>query len=159
MKKRLAIQPDYQKIQIGEIDKVITQLKTGGTTEEAANKIKEKLIKSLKDGYLNLIYSQISDEILRNILPLLSVLNIKTLNLGNSKIGPEGAKAIAEALTKNTSLTELNLEDTNLGPEGAKAIAEALTKNTSITELNLENTNLGPERPGTSRSTKNKHIT
>ena len=40
MKKRLAIKPDYKKIQIDEIDKVISQLKKGGTPEKDVNKIK-----------------------------------------------------------------------------------------------------------------------
>ena len=50
MKKHLAIHPDYKKIQIDEIDKVITQLKIGGTPEKDANKIREQLNKSLENG-------------------------------------------------------------------------------------------------------------
>ncbi|KAK3239197.1 hypothetical protein CYMTET_50862, partial [Cymbomonas tetramitiformis] len=50
-------------------------------------------------------------------------------------IGPEGAKALAVALTPNeegvfnTSLRTLDLGSNNIGPEGAKALAVALTPN------------------------------
>ena len=81
MKKRLAIQPDYQKIQIGEIDNVISKLKTDGTPEEHANNISYQLLKSLKNERLDLSNLKISDEILNQILPLLSVLNITILEL------------------------------------------------------------------------------
>ena len=133
MKKHLAINPDYQKIQIDEIDKVITQLKEGGTTEEDTNKIRERLYKSLKNERLDLSNLKISDEILNQILPLLSVLNITILNLNSNDIGPEGAKALAKALIENTSLKTLNLNSNDIGPEGAKALAEAL-ENKQITE-------------------------
>ena len=77
----------------------------------------------------------------------------QTLLLGNY-IGDEGAKAIAETLKTNTSLTELTLNsdedsdsndmrtyfnvlDNNIEDEGAKAVAEALKMNTSLTEFTL----------------------
>ena len=105
MKKRLAIQPDYQKIQIGEIDEVILQLKTDGTPEKRVNNI-NSFYNLLKDGYLNLSHSQISDEILQDILPLLSVLNVKDLVLWRNK-GLTGATALE--LTNSTLRSSNNI--------------------------------------------------
>jgi hypothetical protein len=46
-----------------------------------------------------------------------------------------GAKAIADALLKNTSLTSLYLKYNDIGNEGTKAISDAMQTNTSITSL------------------------
>ncbi|KAK3271239.1 hypothetical protein CYMTET_20398, partial [Cymbomonas tetramitiformis] len=62
-----------------------------------------------------------------------------------------GIKAVAEALVFNTSLSTLLLADTNIGPEGAKALAFALTPNeegafnTSLNTLDLLKNGIGPE--------------
>ena len=117
MKKRLAIQPDYQKIQIGEIDNVISKLKTDGTPEERANNISDQLLNSLKSRYLDLSDCQISDEILQDILPLLSILNITSLDLSGNNMGPAGATSLAKTLETNTSITELHLSDNDIGPD------------------------------------------
>ena len=50
MKKRLALKFDNKNRQSDEINKVITQLKIGGTPEKDANKIREQLNKSLENG-------------------------------------------------------------------------------------------------------------
>ena len=142
MKKHLAIKPDYQKIQIGEIDKVITQLKTGGTPEEAANKISERLYTSLENGCLDLSYCQISDEILSQILPLLSVLNITKLNLSSNWIEDKGANILAKALKTNTSLITLDLSRCEIGDDGAMAIAKALEINQTLKDLYLSLNNI-----------------
>ena len=43
-----------------------------------------------------------------------------SLDLGNHKLGPEGAKHLAEALqNENCKLTSLNLMNTHLGPDRA----------------------------------------
>ncbi|KAK3236948.1 hypothetical protein CYMTET_52947 [Cymbomonas tetramitiformis] len=83
--------------------------------------------------------------------------SLNTLDLAHSKIGPEGAKALAVALTPNaegvfnTSLNTLNLSSNTIGDEGAKALAVALTLNaegvfnTSLNTLYLSGNNIGPE--------------
>ena len=48
-----------------------------------------------------------------------------TLHLAHDSIGDEGARALAEALTTNTQLTELGLYLNSIGAEGARALAEA----------------------------------
>ena len=149
MKKHLAattIQKTVQGKQLRHhliaIDEVISQLKKDGTPEEYAVKISSRLYKSLENGCLDLSYFQISDKILSQILPLLSLLNIKELNLGYNDLGPNGSTALAEALKTNTSLARIDLRSNQIGPEGATALAKALTENTSITELYLGDNNI-----------------
>ncbi|KAK3278367.1 hypothetical protein CYMTET_13690 [Cymbomonas tetramitiformis] len=93
------------------------------------------------------------------VLSKLLVFNtsLNTLNLKYNEIGPEGAKALAVALTPNeegvfnTSLNTLDLKLNNIGPEGAKALAVALTPNaegvfnTSLNTLNLCGNHIGDE--------------
>ncbi|KAK3280020.1 hypothetical protein CYMTET_12124 [Cymbomonas tetramitiformis] len=82
---------------------------------------------------------------------------ITLIKLERKKIGPEGAKALAVALTPNeegvfnTSLNTLNLKSNQIGPEGAKALAAALTPNekgvfnTSLNTLKLSGNEIRPE--------------
>ncbi|KAK3265263.1 hypothetical protein CYMTET_26038 [Cymbomonas tetramitiformis] len=93
------------------------------------------------------------------VLSKLLVFNgsLNTLNLYNNNIEPEGAKALAVALTPNAlgvfngSLNTLNLERNDIGPEGAKALAVALTPNAegvfngSLNSLNLYWNGIGRE--------------
>ncbi|KAF0519614.1 kinase-like protein [Gigaspora margarita] len=72
-------------------------------------------------------------------------LDDKKLNLQNNQLGPEGGKALANALCKNTTLKFLNLGNNGLGTEGGKALVNALNKNTTLTLLDLENNGLGLE--------------
>ena len=58
------------------------------------------------------------------------------LNLRNNSIGPEGAKAIAEALKVNPVLTKLDLKYNKLGDAGKKAVRDAV-KDRSGFELEL----------------------
>ncbi|EGD77003.1 hypothetical protein PTSG_12575 [Salpingoeca rosetta] len=67
------------------------------------------------------------------------------VNLADNDLGPEGGKAIGEALKVNTTLTSLDLYSNNLRPEGGKAIGEALKVNTTLTSLDLDGNDLGPE--------------
>jgi Ran GTPase-activating protein (RanGAP) involved in mRNA processing and transport len=67
------------------------------------------------------------------------------LELGGNKIGDEGAKAIAEALSVNAVVTTLELFRNNIGDEGAKAIAEALKVTAVVTTLSLRCNTIGDE--------------
>ena len=58
------------------------------------------------------------------------------LKLWNNSIGPEGAKAIAEALKVNPVLTKLDLRVNNLGEAGKQAVRDAV-KDRSGFELDL----------------------
>ena len=70
---------------------------------------------------------------------------LNVLDLYDNNIGDKGATRIAEALEKNTSLKELYLGFNNIGDEGAKRLAEALEKNTSLNVLGLRFNNIGYE--------------
>jgi Ran GTPase-activating protein (RanGAP) involved in mRNA processing and transport len=63
---------------------------------------------------------------------------------GNA-IDVAGAKALAEALAVNTTLTSLTLSDNYIGVEGAKALAEALVQNKALAELAIKGNELGDE--------------
>ena len=58
---------------------------------------------------------------------LLSLTNLRSLNLWGNDIGEEGARAVAAL----TNLTSLDLADNGVGDEGARAIA-ALLQSTNI---------------------------
>ena len=73
------------------------------------------------------------------ILGLKSNISLKELNLYQSNIGVEGAKALADALKTNTKLTKLDLVFNKIENEGAIALASALEKNQTLTEINLAN--------------------
>jgi len=60
-------------------------------------------------------------------------------------IGNEGTQALAEALKVNTTLTNINLRVNNIGEEGAQALAEALNINTTLTNIDLGINNIGME--------------
>ena len=52
-------------------------------------------------------------------------------------MGPEGAKAIADALRVNGSLTKLSLTANKLEEEGTKAICQALVQSKILQELDI----------------------
>ncbi|KAG0294741.1 hypothetical protein BGZ97_004993, partial [Linnemannia gamsii] len=49
------------------------------------------------------------------------------------KLRDDGAKALAEALTTNSTVATLDLENNKIGDDGAKALAEALKTNSMVT--------------------------
>jgi Ran GTPase-activating protein (RanGAP) involved in mRNA processing and transport len=62
---------------------------------------------------------------------------LTSLDLYRNNFGPEGGKALAEALRVNTVLTTLDLSQNRIGPVGAKALAEALRVNAMLTNLSV----------------------
>ena len=101
------------------------------------------MVNATRLDYNNLGWGNVHARQIALLLPELKQLTY--LDLSRNWIGPEGSKAIAEALKSGTSvLTSLNLYDNSIGPEGGKAIAEALKSGTSVlTTLNLYGNNLG----------------
>ena len=70
---------------------------------------------------------------------------IETLYLAGNELTAAGAKALAAALTTDTSVTSLWLKRNPLGPEGARHLAEMLTMNTTLEVLDLVNTAIGDD--------------
>ena len=60
---------------------------------------------------------------------------LKSLDLGENKIGEAGAKAFAEALKQNQRLESLNLCACEIDSAGAQALGEALKENQSLKDL------------------------
>ncbi|KJE97751.1 hypothetical protein, variant [Capsaspora owczarzaki ATCC 30864] len=93
---------------------------------------------------LDLNQEQIGDAGARAIAEALKVnKTLTSLNLGWNQIGSDGAQEIAEALKVNTTLTKLYLESNEIANAGALAIAEALKVNRTLTELYLRDTRIG----------------
>jgi len=71
--------------------------------------------------------------------------SLKILNLYNNKIGVEGAKRLAKAISINKTLEQLNLEGAEIGDEGVKHLAAALTGNSKLEVLILRGNNIGDD--------------
>jgi Leucine Rich repeat len=66
-------------------------------------------------------------------------------NWWNNWIGDEGAKALAQALQSNNTVTTIHLSSNQIGDEGAKALAQALQNNNTVTAINLYRNEIGDE--------------
>uniref|UniRef100_A0A674IA20 NLR family CARD domain containing 3 n=1 Tax=Terrapene triunguis TaxID=2587831 RepID=A0A674IA20_9SAUR len=69
--------------------------------------------------------------------------SLTSLDLRGNSIGVAGAKAMANALKVNRSLRVLNLQENSLGMDGAICIATALTGNHGLTYVNLQGNRIG----------------
>ena len=58
-----------------------------------------------------------------------------SLNLFRNCLGDGGGRALAESLSKNTTLTSLDLGGNGLGEGAGRALAETLRFNTVLTSL------------------------
>jgi hypothetical protein len=81
--------------------------------------------------------------LIASIIPVSAVLTV--LLLGDNEIGVDGAIAIAQALKVNAVLTTLSLGYNCIGDEGAIAIAGALKVNAVVTTLDLADNSIGDE--------------
>ena len=73
---------------------------------------------------------------------------LKSLRIGENKLGDEGVSVLCESLKTNTTLEKLGIQGhylDQLGASGATIIAEMLKVNTSLTDLNLEGNEIGKE--------------
>ncbi|XP_068433181.1 dynein regulatory complex subunit 5 [Clinocottus analis] len=99
------------------------------------------LVKSLLDHpslrELDFSHNLIGDRGARAIGKLLTRSKLETLNMCDNDIRGPGAKAIAHALSKNSTLLSLNLRLNCLGDEGGQAISKALLNNNTLLHLHL----------------------
>lgn len=104
----------------------------------------DEIIKALINTTLTSIYlannfltktvaDTIANELCKNSCRLVK------LDLGDNRIGDDGALAIAKVLETNTTLEWLNLENNQIGKNGACAIAKGLA---NLTYLNLQHNNI-----------------
>ena len=74
---------------------------------------------------------------------LIASRRLRVLDLGGSKVGPEGAVRFAKYLVRpDVVLESLNLEGNQLGSKGGVAVARMIRHNTSLLEVNLSNNGL-----------------
>ena len=76
---------------------------------------------------------------------VLSRAKLTNLSLTKMSLTDEDAKALSQALKRNTSLKNLDLSGNDIGAEGARALADALVRNTSLIVLNLDTGSMGRE--------------
>ena len=74
-----------------------------------------------------------------------SKFTLTQLVLRNCHIGGQGARELAAALCKNSTLKHLNLNHNHIGVEGASSISDMLQHNTSLEVLHLRNESVGEE--------------
>ena len=68
---------------------------------------------------------------------------VNTLGLHSKYLGVDGAKALAEAIKDNKTITKIDISCNDIKDEGSIAIAQALQTNKTITEIKLSNNNIG----------------
>lgn len=71
--------------------------------------------------------------------------HLTELAIFQSKMGDEGAQALAKGLQGNTRLTSLNLAGNGIGDFGVQALAEVLKGNAGLTTVNLAGNKIGDE--------------
>jgi Ran GTPase-activating protein (RanGAP) involved in mRNA processing and transport len=69
--------------------------------------------------------------------------SITSIDLHRNNVGVDGAKALADALKVNSTITSINLTYNNVDVDGSKALADALKVNSSITSINLSTNKVG----------------
>ncbi|CAF1163317.1 unnamed protein product [Didymodactylos carnosus] len=97
----------------------------------------------LKISSVSETYSTKLSKEVNEIIEKLRSNDRRTLDIGSNNISAEGAKAIAEALKTNQTLTALDIENNNISAEGA--IAEALKTNQTLTALGINSNNISAE--------------
>ncbi|CAF1561785.1 unnamed protein product [Didymodactylos carnosus] len=86
--------------------------------------------------YSNLHDKDLSAEGARAVANALKInRTLSRLYISNNNISNEGATSIADALKINETLTELYIGENNISNEGATSIADALKTNKTLTEL------------------------
>lgn len=81
---------------------------------------------------------------------------LKYLNLGNSRVGQEGARALCHELASNTTLTCLDLASNPGGKGMGEAMLEALSSNVTLCRLDLRGTSVPEELQALLREEKNR---
>jgi hypothetical protein len=70
--------------------------------------------------------------------------SLTSLNLACNDLFSASAASLAQALMKNTGLRILDLENNNVGAAGAASLARALQGNSTLIKLHLGSNKLGP---------------
>ncbi|XP_004363847.2 hypothetical protein CAOG_03008 [Capsaspora owczarzaki ATCC 30864] len=106
----------------------------------------QKLFDTVKDAsqQLDLCKKQIGNAEAKAIAEAIKVNTTMTeLKLGGNLIADVGARAIAEAVRANCTLTVVDLAENRIGDAGARAFAETLKVNNTLTKLDLNENQIG----------------
>ncbi|CAF1343382.1 unnamed protein product, partial [Didymodactylos carnosus] len=114
-------------------------------TSFSALPVAPQALTPLKKSALSENYATKLSQNEKKIIEKLVSTGTTTLNIGYNNISSEGAKAIAEALKTNQTLTTLYMYDNKISDGGAKAIAEALKTNQTLTTLDIRSNNISDE--------------
>ena len=105
------------------------------------------------------LYLAGNTDISEGVASLLSNLtSLKTLDLGDTAMGPREATALAEMLRRNKTLQVLDVSGNSIGEEGTIKLATSLEHNKTLEELLIDKKykhSLSPELP---LKTKNRII-
>ncbi|KAF9941632.1 hypothetical protein BGZ67_004463 [Mortierella alpina] len=109
-------------------------------------KISEALEMSSALTALNLYDTPIRDDGAKALAGALRINSTLTgLGLWSNSLGDDGAKALAEALKSNSTLAILALGGNSIKGDGAKALAEVVRINSTLTTLNLSGNSIGDD--------------
>jgi len=116
-------------------------------TSEGAVKLAAGLGKNTTLTNLNMSHNPIGVHVkgVTAVAKLLEVHSLTQLELRDCRISGQGARELAAALCKNSTLKHLNLNINPIGMEGASSISEMLQHNTSLEVLDLRNESVGEE--------------
>ncbi|KJE92014.1 hypothetical protein CAOG_03051 [Capsaspora owczarzaki ATCC 30864] len=106
----------------------------------------QKLFDMVEDAsqLLDLCKKQIGNADAKAVAEAIKVNTTMTeLKLGGNLIADVGARAIAEAVRANCTLTVVDLAENRIGDAGARAFAETLKVNNTLTKLDLNENQIG----------------
>lgn len=112
---------------------------------KGAEAISQVLEASPSLKYLYMSRNSINNSGVAELFPAAS-RQLEVFHIGDNKIGPEGARAIAGVLLDESStVSTLVLDSNHVRDQGAAAIAECLRQNTSLVALDLRYNRIGKE--------------
>ncbi|KJE92022.1 hypothetical protein CAOG_03058 [Capsaspora owczarzaki ATCC 30864] len=106
----------------------------------------QQLFDTVEDAsqLLDLCKKQIGNADAKAVAEAIKVNTTMTeLKLGGNLIADVGARAIAEAVRANCTLTVVDLTENRIGDAGARAFAETLKVNNTLTKLDLDENQIG----------------
>ncbi len=108
--------------------------------------INDILINSNTIAILNLKYSNISNDNVKNLCHILErCKSVKYLNLNSNSLTDDSAMYISQLLLVNNSLLKLNIGRNNIKISGINNIVSALKINNTLEQLNISGCYVGPQ--------------
>lgn len=111
------------------------EVKDCGVHENRLNQIESILADRQMDSNFESLLERLRDDDFR----------VTGIDLSGRRIGNEGVRRLAEALSDNTQVRQLWLRSCQIGDEGAKALASCLEQNMAVVDLYLANNAIGDE--------------